>query len=286
MVGAVIVVYSPDLGRLSECYRQLHRNLDHVILVVNGNFVEGLDFASDDDVLYLGDNLGIASASNIGAKLLKERYNIKWVVFSDQDTLYPQVYFEKLRFVVHNSSESIFAPAYKDEISNGNASKYVLRRGNQVVVSDTFQDNLYQVIASGMVWRYSSFESLEMFREDLFIDWVDLELCWRAVRSGLAINDLEVVLSHRLGDNEISIFNKSIPLRSAMRYYYLLRNGVYLALYFNHGSFRINLWYSRKIFLEFAGYFLLSLNQFDKLYYLCLGVLHGLMGKLGKYDFN
>jgi rhamnosyltransferase len=282
MVGAVIVAFYPDISRLMKCYYAFKDKYIKTIVVLNSEYIDGLDFIDESDLLVLGENLGIAAASNLGAFHLFTNRAVEWFIFSDQDTFFPDEYFNEFFKRIQSKSENVLAPVYFDEVRSGLEARIVQRLEDKVFVSKDLTGDVYQAIASGLAIRSSLFLELNGFREDLFIDWVDMELCWRAYKSGARLILLEASLNHRLGDSSKNCFGRLIPIRNAIRYYYLIRNGLYLALNFDHGSRRINLWFLRKVIFQFTGYFILSFGNPSKLYLLCLGVIHGLRGRLGK----
>ena len=282
MVGAVIVAYKPNLDRLKLCYNSLKKFNVEVLLVLNSDYVIGLNFIDQSDLLVLGDNVGIAAASNIGAKVLLENRGVEWLIFSDQDTVFPDEYFTDLFKEISKDCVNMLAPKYYDEVSASIQMSMVQRFGKRVFLSDELSGVVYQVIASGLAIRSSLFFELKGFREDLFIDWVDMELCWRAYKTGVRLKLMSASLSHRLGDSSVTLFGAAIPIRSGLRYYYLIRNGLYLGLRFNHGSSWINIWFLRKVLHHLVGYAVLSIRDRQKLLLILKGFIHGIQGKLGR----
>lgn len=279
MVGAVIVVYNPDVNLLNKVYKSISDHIDHVLIVVNGNEnqVEKKYF---ENIIFLNENVGIAKASNVGANYLFENFNLKYVIFCDQDTVFSSVYFKELQESIQLNSNLIYAPKYLNENIGEVENRLVVRKSNRVYSTILESENVYQVIASGMAVPKECYIKLKGFREDLFIDWVDIEFCWRCYKNGFKIKMLNTQVSHRLGDSSIKIGNIQVPLRSGIRYYYLIRNGYYLALNFNHGSIKINLWYFVKVSKEFLGYTILSIFKLKDLKLIFKGLIHGLTGKL------
>jgi rhamnosyltransferase len=279
MVGAVIVVYNPNVDLLCKVYDSIVDFIDHVVVVVNGdeNHCESEYFKN---VIYLNGNLGIGKASNVGANYLFKNFNLNYVVFCDQDTVFSYSYFNQLRELIHLNPNFIYAPKYLNENIGKVENRMVVRKSNRVFTSIVESEDVYQVIASGMAVPKECFTLLQGFREDLFIDWVDLEFCWRCYKNGFKIKMLNTQINHYLGDSSFKIGNFEVPLRSGIRYYYLIRNGYYLALNFNHGSKRINLWFLVKVSKEFFGYTVLSIFKFKDLKLIMKGLIHGLTGRL------
>jgi rhamnosyltransferase len=60
------------------------------------------------------------------------------------------------------------------------------------------------VITSGMLVRRSALERVGAFREDFFVDFVDIDFCLRLRRAGLRIvQDQRLKLPHSLGDRRV-----------------------------------------------------------------------------------
>ena len=87
--------------------------------------------------------------------------------------------------------------------------------------------------------------------EDLFIDWVDLEWCWRAIHMGyFIVGNADVVIEHRLGDRSINLGSRGINLRAPSRHYYITRNAFYLATRCKY----LDIWHRINICFKGFGY--------------------------------
>lgn len=128
-------------------------------------------------------------------------------------------------------------------------------------------------------------QDIGLMDSKLFIDWVDLEWCWRARAKGYQIiGNADVEIQHQLGDRSKNLGFREVNLRSPMRHYYITRNAFYLALYSSDLDtwHRINLFF--KSFRYIIGYPALSKPHLKNLRAVLLGFYHGLTGRLGKYD--
>src|SRR5262249_19594983 len=92
---------------------------------------------------------------------------------------------------------------------------------------------LADAIASGALIPAEVLQSVGLMQEDLFIDWVDMEWCWRARNlHGLQVIGIgDVVIQHAVGDDVVALGSRKITIRSPLRHYYMIRNAIYLALY-------------------------------------------------------
>ena len=87
------------------------------------------------------------------------------------------------------------------------------------------------VITSGMVIPRSAIERIGGMWNELFIDHVDHEWCFRAQAAGLAVLlALDVVLEHNIGEAGFSLFGAYKPIhRSSVRHYHIVRNTLWLS---------------------------------------------------------
>jgi rhamnosyltransferase len=141
-----------------------------------------------------------------------------------------------------------------------------------------------QAIASGMVISSAVFNSVGFMDEKLFIDWVDFEWCWRAQAKGyVIIGCADVVIQHSLGDVAKKVGSKSYPVRSPIRHYYIIRNGIYLALRSKYINFRMRVNLFLKSFRYIIGFTLLGKPHGKHFVYCLKGFYHGVIGRLGAY---
>ncbi|MBC7320572.1 hypothetical protein H5T89_07980 [bacterium] len=122
-------------------------------------------------------------------------------------------------------------------------------------------------------------------REDLFIDWVDMEWCWRARKKGYKlIGNADVTVYHQHGESSVRFLGKDITIRKPWRYYYTIRNGIYLSLH----SDLLNPYLRTLLFIKTVRnsfmYPLLTKPRLKSLKYSILGLYHGLIGRLGKLE--
>lgn len=141
-------------------------------------------------------------------------------------------------------------------------------------------------IASGTLVSKRAVQCAGMMREDLFIDYVDFEWCWRATAAGCRILAVPtVVIEHRLGDDVKQLLGKSVRLRSDIRYYYIIRNGLYLSLFCTFLSLGEKVRLFARSFSFVIGVVLVRHNC-RTLRLLARGIADGMSGRLGKVDLT
>ena len=121
------------------------------------------------------------------------------------------------------------------------------------------------------------------FEEDLFIDNVDFEWCWRAKTYGYPtyLAD-EISMGHRVGEGDIN-FIKIIKLQvpAPNRHYYRFRNTIllmkrsYTPLYFKIRSLIL-------MSIELVVFTLLVKPKKRRFKMICRGIIDGVLGRKGK----
>ena len=246
-VAAIIVSYNPD-NNLLDSINLLINQVERIIIVDNGsesekkkniNSIRNID-EKKIEVIFNEENLGIATALNIGIRLaLKQGYN--WVLTMDQDSKVSKNMVDKMLEVYNSIDEkergdilSIF-PNFVDERV-------------QSIEENSDMDSYEYVdadITSGNLLRSEVFDKVGFFDDSLFIDLVDTDFCMRLNEKNIKmIKVRDAILYHSLGESQSvkSIFGKfNTSNHSALRRYYMTRNRFYTwEKYKNLNSFTLN----------------------------------------------
>ncbi|MCD4560290.1 hypothetical protein [Lelliottia nimipressuralis] len=101
-------------------------------------------------------------------------------------------------------------------------------------ITDSYFD-VDSTLSSGSLIPKKAWEVIGGMRDDLFIDAVDHEYCWRLRYAGFkVIRNKNALLAHRLGDGRFKIMNVvSVGMPSPFRHYYATRN-IFLLLKEKH----------------------------------------------------
>lgn len=289
-LACVIVTYNPDLSYFSKVIGKILENETTVIVVDNGSEnVSALESMIPISVGFmpLSCNVGIARAQNIGIEAAFED-GCDYIWLSDQDTIYPDDFASNMMAVVddlehQNIRFGALGPSFF-ELNRQRIEAFV----HFVPWSKRFQprpglNKVAHLIASGMIISKAVFESVGGKREDFFIDWVDLEWCWRANKLGYQVYGTgDVVIEHNLGDLMVELGNKKISIRSPFRHYFIIRNGLYLCLHDDLLPFAVRLHYIIRTLMLAISYPILSpTEKWKHLKANALGLWHGIIGKLG-----
>jgi rhamnosyltransferase len=224
-VAAIVTAYHPD-ERLAQVVESALASCALVIVADNtpadsASSAEKLDHPKVR-VLRSGQNLGLAAALNLGLREVPAEAGA--VLFLDQDSLLPPDLVPGLLRHLEDPTIGVVGPAPIDAEKGGQYETLSVLHGD---VSDR-----YSVITSGMLVRRSCFQAVPGFREDFFVDCVDIDFCLRLRRAGVRIvRDKKLALPHSIGDGRDHrlLF---VPVRvlhyAAWRHYWVARNGMVL----------------------------------------------------------
>lgn len=236
---AVIVTFHPDTKVLKALVNSVSSQVLRVLIVDNGSDAAHfacLEGCSNLECIQLGKNLGIAAAQNHGierAKLLGASY----VVLFDQDSnpdpsLLPILYSNLRRLEDGGQRVACVGPRYFD-VRQNRPAPFIRIRGCRL--ERIYCDSTHEIvpvdhlIASGCMIPLSTIEQVGDMAEELFIDYVDLEWCERALVHGFqAYGVCSVTMAHALGDEPIVFMGQPRPARSPLRHYYMMRNAVWI----------------------------------------------------------
>lgn len=223
-ICAGIVLYNPDIHKLSANIRAIRDQVDALLLVDNGsgNAAAIDELLSGETKPYVmlrnAENKGIAAALNqLCAYALAHGYD--WCLTLDQDSVCPADLITAL-CSASGDKAAIVAP------------NIVYRDNEQFAQHKQGIEEVSWVITSASLTNLCIWQEIGGFDEKLFIDSVDRDYCERARRAGYVIlrhNGAE--LMHELGNLKCLRFGPvviNVTNHSAFRRYYMTRNMLYL----------------------------------------------------------
>lgn len=288
-IFGVLVTYKPDMSILEKSIDSLKNQLDKLIVIDNTpgkcENLENLKKVPNIEILYLGDNYGIAYAQNVGIKKALEE-KADYILLSDQDTVYPADFIEKMLECFKEEKVAAAGPLFIDT-HTGKLQFFVKKGllGFKRIYPKQGKHKVLQLIASGTIINAKYLPDIGLMMEALFIDWVDMEWCWRAIRKGYKIiGNADVIIEHCHGESSKKLLHKTVTLKNPVRHYYTVRNAIYLALNTNV----LDLWHRILLFLKTSRnaflFPILSKNRLKNLKYTLKGLFHGIIGRLGKLN--
>lgn len=288
-VHCVVVAYRPDEAVLRAVLESISGQGAKVIVVDNTEASARPADVGAARYLPLGRNMGVAAAQNAGIALaLAEGADYVWL--SDQDTIYPPDFLRRMLAAAASCTTqgipfAALAPAFFDTLA-GKVRPFI--RHTPFIEAFTPAPGANPVadaIASGTLIPAAALRAVGLMQEDLFIDWVDIEWCWRARNlHGLQVIGVgDVVIRHALGDGLVPFLGRRITIRSPLRHYYIIRNAMYLALHSPAPTLAIRLQTAFRAVLWTVGYPMIAPGRKREHLLACLrGLRDGLLGRLGQ----
>ena len=277
--AAVVVLYFPGeetlqnilswAGQVSRIYA-----IDNSEPPAN-NFAMSLSTVENLEYLPQGENKGVATALNIGARLAI-RHGFSWLLTMDQDSRANPGHVKSLLEALKNQeiqTVGILAP-------------FPLLRSNMGYnVSGCNEVNL--VITSGSLLNLQMYLSVGPFLDELFIDYVDNEYCLRLKLHGYKIIQCnDVKLMHNLGDIRTyrylgrTIYNSN---HSWIRRYYITRNRLFVMNKYKKFFPDICAEMLREFRGEIKGIILFEEDKIRKLIMIVRGWMDYLRRKMGRF---
>lgn len=284
-VCAILITYHPDVEfplRLSRIAPQV----DAIVIVDNGSEqseVTMLREVAEDSAVTLvlnSENLGIARALNIGIERAAAR-GYRFVLLMDQDSraeadMVPALLATYESFP-GNERLAIVGAGF-GEIDSHNANTLA-------PIEEPWQDAEW-VITSGTLMPVAAYAAIGPFREEFFIDYVDIDYCIRARANGYrVIKTRRPLMSHSIGAPKQHRFlwtKKWTSNHSADRRYYIARNNVIFLR--EGGRHPLGLWTLKSLltcFKSFRRVLLYEQNKTSKSIAVFSGWWDGLRRRMG-----
>lgn len=281
-ICAVLTSYNPDSNfedRVIKIYKQV---AGLVIIDNNSNplVIKLLDEISEKYGIHIilnTDNLGVATALNQGIRWAKMN-NYCWVILFDQDSL------------VSEDMVNILCDCYKT--FQGREQIGIMGPGYSYAEIPSPTNNIKEykevksIITSGSLFSINLFDKIGPFREDLFIDFVDIEYCLRARVKGFKLIKLEsILMQHSIGSETMHrLIWKEIGTSNhpPWRRYYMIRNNIIVAKKY----FLIDPgWVLKTLFngvKSTLSIFFFEKQKFRKLKFSALGIIDGISGRVNR----
>ena len=229
-IYSILVAYNPDLEELNQAVERLKKQTDIVIVCNNSDY--DVEFEGEQvKVFNFGENLGIAKAQSIGMKWAFEN-GADFILQMDQDSIPHDDLVEKLLECYEELTEKGYKVGLVGSQDYDKDTKYLSKA--KIDRGTTIESECYikinQVISSGSLIPIETYKIIGGMDDDLFIDAVDFEYCWRALSKGfIVVKNLESIIGHKLGNGISSFFNLKYISPSPIRHYYQFRNFILLS---------------------------------------------------------
>jgi len=228
-VCAGIILYNPDIKRLTQCIEAIEHQVASLVLVDNASDniseVEEILAGSSFVLIKNDSNHGIAYALNQLVAHASDN-GFEWIVTLDQDSICCESLVSKQLAAIENQEKIAMA------------SPVIIDRGISELEEKNDEklpeiEDVTFCITSGCLTNVSAVQSIGGFNEWLFIDEVDREVSLRLLRAGYRLVRVNTVeLQHEYGLKTVTrrILWKKVVYRnySPFHVYYQTRNLVYM----------------------------------------------------------
>ena len=290
-VFSIIVLYKTELDIFKEVLAAHLDNFSDIILMNNSPEISFELFQSSQvRIINNPGNIGLASALNVGI-LEAKKQGAEMVALFDQDTLLPDDFSKNI--IKHINAyqgfkkPALFSPVFFNYVTDDygsiiNFKPFRLIRSKPD--KQMFITHPQYVITSGSFIPISVLDQVGLMREELFIDFVDIEWCLRARAKGYEIVSFpKVEIEHNLGDSSVSFMGTNYPIHSPLRMYYYFRNAMYLYR-LREIDWNWRLVDATRNLFRFLFYMLFVKNRPNYFKYIIKGYYHGLIKKMGKLE--
>jgi len=286
-LACVVVLYNP-LEDILENITSYIENISLCIVIDNSvdcnNHITTQLQKKLQNMIYVhnNDNIGIASALNIGCKIALD-HKCDWILTMDQDSRFIN-FKHYLHCLEHLKSVDNVALLVANTLRD--AQKYL-----PLHPTCNFEEKFME-ITSGNFLNLALFNSIGRFEEKLFIDMVDYDFC-------LKINSLhykilyfkDVLLEHNVGElkERKNILTRKIHKKiehNPQRTYYKTRNYLYISKkYSNAFHSKVNIFKAINILFihEIIKILLYEDQKYQKIRAKWIALSHFILNKYGKY---
>lgn len=277
-VAGIVVLYNPSEIVIESINSYLNQ-IGHLFIIDNSEkenlFIKN-ELKEKVSYLFNNSNIGVAAALNLGAKKAIE-HGFSFILTMDQDSKAPENMVDMLLSVmVEKKNVGIVSPLHSNKYDTH------LRFTEDLEKIDV-------VMTSGNLVSLEAYEKIGKFYEDFFIDYVDIEYCFKMNVNNYSIYRLnKTILQHDEANlSEKILFNRRYfpHNHKPFRLYYKTRNLLYLRKLYKDKLLDL-------LKIEYDSYIrtvvkiiLFEKQKFLKIKMILVGILDFIRGKKGRRIF-
>jgi rhamnosyltransferase len=287
-IAAVVVTYHPD-DLFPERIERLSKQVDSRIIVDNHSgqaavaMLRGIATRKGAKLVLNPENLGIAAALNIGVETAIAG-GYEWALLLDQDTVVGEDIVETLAAVYEKVANKERLALIGSNHTNPISGRLFLPWGGGD--HGSWQE-VKAAITSGSLLSLAIYNAIGRFREEFFIDCVDIEYCLRARSRGFKVimarkplmqHSIGTVTMHKLPWKSVGASN-----HSPVRRYYMTRNQLVLAREY---LWKEPVWTLSTLYAHLNSTIAMCVLEKDilrKLKYTAIGVVDGLRSNFSRH---
>lgn len=279
-VSGSVTLYNSGLQVIANIHSYLDQ-IDHLFVIdnsemLNNELVEQIIMLPNVTYISNKDNLGVAHALNQAANMAIAA-GYQFLLTMDDDTNFP-----------YNGVNEMLAFANQH---NTDKLGIIAGQSDPKHFSNTVKSVSY-TITSGNLLNLSAFKECGHFIEELFIDFVDHEYCFRLKKYGYEIIEINSVqLDHKLGQKkQLNLLGYKLPFHwrshNPLRIYYKTRNCIFSLKKHNLIEVKIKYFFTKEIFKDILKTIFLEDKKKVRIILVIKGLYDGLKGNLGKKVFE
>jgi rhamnosyltransferase len=291
-VLAVAITYNPELALFARMLDSVAPQVEGVAVIDNGSGnapdVGNVAAAAGAQFLANQQNVGIAAAQNQGLDLASAT-GFSHVLLLDQDTVLSPGVVNDLSAQLQalergHGGVAAIGPAYFEMHSGRQTRAYraggprlsrLSLAGKAEPIASDF------IIASGSLIPVAVIAKVGRFNEDLFIDLVDVDWCFRARAAGYtSFISPTARVDHHLGRGTVNLGLRRVAVHVPIRNYYWVRNALWLARQ-PYTPLAWRLYFVSRSLAFLATYSTLADERILRLRLIGRGIRDSLMGHLG-----
>jgi len=280
-ISAIVVTYNPIFDDLLRNIDSYLNQVNYLIIWQNSKLTDlelkKIYTKSPKSIIILGtgENVGIGIALNESIKWSID-HGCDYVLTLDQDSHFKEGMLNRYKCLIQQTDYPGVG-IYGVNPNNWNHQLYDTKEPT-IEVADT--------ITSGSIFPVSVFIQYGFFDEELFIDAVDYEFCYRLKSKGVkTIVFTSIILEHEVGEAHKTWIGFKTDNYSAFRTYFIVRN--HIAIWKRYPSiFPYNYKYvliKTHILSRILKIILAEKDKLNKLKSIKNGLIDGLKGKTGMY---
>ncbi|WP_413506109.1 glycosyltransferase family 2 protein [Photobacterium phosphoreum] len=229
MIFAVVILYNPDLSDLKKSLNILKKQVDFIVIGNNSNYPIEVNYLSDVKIFNFMDNLGIAKAQSLCMKWAFDN-DAEYIIQMDQDSIPHSDLVQKLLLcsaVLQEKGLNIGIVGSVD-YDKDDKDHFIKKKSFKSIgcCNVLFTD---YIISSGSLISKNVYETIGGMDDDLFIDLVDFEYCWRSSSKGFVnVKCYEANIAHKVGQGILKKGFLKLYTPNPIRQYYQYRNFILL----------------------------------------------------------
>lgn len=289
---AAVITFHPNRADLERLVARLLPQVAQLVIIDNATPMLDLQQLSvispRIECIRNPDNLGLATAYNRACAIAAEK-GCSHIILFDQDSLpapdMVQILSDTLH--LHNRHALTVAaagPNYGD-IKGQHSSPFVRIKRLHLERVECRSNDVVEVdhlISSGCLIDLRALAQVGTFMDCLFIDCIDTEWCLRARQQQLILLGVgSALMTHSIGEQQLQILGRTLPMHNPMRLQYQFRNQVWL-LRQPHIRWRWKVIDAIRCMKLIAVYCVFVPNKRDNLRAIMIGIKRALTGNMGK----